>query len=81
MAEFPDGFDSRLIVWPEDDATHPFPDKQRDVEGKRICRDCDVSTMSALRRTAPRCVREWRKLLLIYKSRVPDAARHAVTRR
>jgi hypothetical protein len=30
MAEFPDGFDSRLIVWPEGDPTHPFPDKLLD---------------------------------------------------
>ena len=25
--KFPERFDSHLIVWPEDDPTHPFPDK------------------------------------------------------
>jgi hypothetical protein len=27
MAGFPERFDFHLIVWPEDDPTHPFPDK------------------------------------------------------
>jgi hypothetical protein len=37
MAEFPDRFDSHLIVLPKDDPTHPFSDKAgRKKKARRV---------------------------------------------
>jgi hypothetical protein len=35
MAGFPEGFDFHLIVRPEDDPTHPFPDKAQTEERRQ----------------------------------------------
>jgi hypothetical protein len=38
MAEFPDKFDTHLIVRPNDDPTHPFPDKAQKRDAKKKAR-------------------------------------------